>query len=178
VTALFRILPGLPASGPWPVQFSQTGQGTHREGFVVEFSPVGKQTWVGNFQPGMTSYNSVLPNLDGKSFIVIAGGQAYVVDPSERRLLGTFGGDVHAVLADPDLSVFVISNGVWLEAWERTGMRWRTRRISWDGISKLRIENETVKGEAWSPIDDRDYPFAVDLQTGAVEGGSYNGPPD
>lgn len=174
----FQILSGLPASGPWPVQFSETGQGTHREGFVLEFYPERKPSWVGNFQPGVTTYNAVLPNSDGKSFIVIAGGQAYVVDPSERRLLGTFGGDLNAVLPDPDLGVFVISNGIWLEAWEHTGRRWQTRRISWDGMCNLRIEGDTVKGEAWSPIDDRYYPFAVNLRTGAVEGGSYNGPPD
>ncbi len=42
----------------------------------------------------------------------------------------------------------------------------------------LRIEEEKVKGEAWSPLDDCWYPFSADLTTGAVEGGCYNGPPD
>lgn len=35
----FRTLVGLPATGPWPEQFSATGRGTHREGFVVELNP-------------------------------------------------------------------------------------------------------------------------------------------
>src|SRR5437879_2745089 len=69
---IFRVLPGLPTSGPWPEQFSSTGQGMHREGFVVEFSPEGKPPWVGNFQPGMTGYSAVLQHLDGTSLIVIA----------------------------------------------------------------------------------------------------------
>jgi hypothetical protein len=31
--------------------------------------------------------------------------------------------------------------------------------------------------ESWSPIDDSTYSFSVDLNTGGVEGGSYDGPP-
>jgi len=42
----------------------------------------------------------------------------------------------------------------------------------------VRIENDKVKGEAWSPIDHVEYPFEVNLATGAVEGGSYKGAPD
>jgi hypothetical protein len=130
----FRVLPGLPATGPWPEQFNAGGGGTHREGFVVEFAPEGKPTWVGNFQPGMTGYNAVLPHLDGTSLIVIAGGQAYVIDPEERRLLSAFGGSLNLALAVPQENLFVMGNGIWLEGWDNRGMRWRSRRISWDGI--------------------------------------------
>jgi hypothetical protein len=45
-------------------------------------------------------------------------------------------------------------------------------------IRDLRIENDKILGQAWSPLDDREYPFAVNLATGSVEGGSYNGPED
>jgi hypothetical protein len=174
----FRVLPGLPATGPLPEQFSSTGRGTHREGFVVAFSPEGNPTWVGNFQPGVTDYFSVLLHPDGKSVIVIAGGQAYVINPEERRLLAIFGGSIDIVLAVPFRGLLVTSNGVWLEAWDNSGLRWQSRRVSWDGMQNVRIDNDKVRGEAWSPFDDREYPFAVDLTTGTVEGGSYDGPPD
>jgi hypothetical protein len=172
----FRVLPGLPATGPWPGQFSASDRGTHREGFVVEFSPEGKPAWVGNFQPGAASYSAVLPHLDGTSWIVIAGGQAYVIDPEERRLLAVFGGYINMALAVPSANLLVTDNGVWLEAWDKSGLRWRSRRISWDGMRDLRIENGKIKGEAWSAPDDCEYPFAVDLTTGAVEGGCYDVP--
>jgi hypothetical protein len=42
----------------------------------------------------------------------------------------------------------------------------------------VRIEKDKVKGKAWSPVDNCEYPFAVDVTTGVVEGGSYNGSPD
>jgi hypothetical protein len=86
----FRTLVGLPAIGPWPEQFSATGRGTHRGGFVVEFNPKTSSSWVGNFQRGLTNSDAVLlPN--GHSAIVIAGGQGYLIDPKDRRLVGLFG---------------------------------------------------------------------------------------
>jgi len=175
----FRVLNGLPATGPYPEQFSAEGRGMHREGFVVEFFPEKKPNWVGNFQPGMTEYSAVLPHFDGAALIVIAGGQAYVIDPEERRLLAFFGGAIDVALVVPPGNLLVIGcNGIWLEAWDNSGLRWRSRRISWDGMRDIRIENDKVKGKAWSPIDHVEYPFEVNLTTGAVEGGSYNGPPD
>ncbi|MGO9227828.1 MAG: hypothetical protein ACLQKA_01260 [Bryobacteraceae bacterium] len=60
----FRVLPGLPATGPWPEQSSASNRGTRRGGFVVEFSPAEKPTWAGNFQPGAARYSAVLPHFD------------------------------------------------------------------------------------------------------------------
>jgi hypothetical protein len=125
----FRVLAGLPATGPWPEQFSESDQGTHREGFVVEFSPEAKSAWVGNFQPGVTGCSAALAHLDGKSIVVIASGQAYVIDPLERRLLSVFGGNIDAALVVHPEGPLVISNGLWLEARDTSGLRWRSRRI-------------------------------------------------
>jgi hypothetical protein len=170
----FRVLPGLPATGDWPVQFSATGRGTHSEGFVVEFLPEKKPSWVGNFQPGLTRYDAVLPLPSGTSLIVVAGGQAYVIDADDRSLLTTFGGQIDTALFAPEASLVILSNGIDLEAWNANSRRWKTRRISWDGIWDLKVDQEHVRGQAWNPFDDCEVPFSVDLRTGDVEGGSYH----
>jgi hypothetical protein len=82
--ASFKVLPGLPSVGAMPEQFSATGQGKHREGYVVEFTTARGERWVGNFQPGMTSYCAVLPEPGTSCLIVIAAGQGYVIDPESR----------------------------------------------------------------------------------------------
>src|SRR5437870_3458051 len=105
----FRVLPGLPATGAGPEQFSETGRGKHSEGFVVEFFPEMKPSWVGNFQPGLTSYNAVLQLPSGRLVIVVAGGQAYVIDPDERSLLTTFGGQLDTALTVPGAELLVFS---------------------------------------------------------------------
>ena len=86
----FRTLVGLPATGPWPEQFSATGRGTHREGFVVEFNPGTSSSWVGNFQRGLTNCDAVLLHPNAHSAIVIARGQCYLIDPKDRRLVGPY----------------------------------------------------------------------------------------
>jgi hypothetical protein len=100
-----------------------------------------------------------------------------VVDLEERCLAALFGGAIDAALPVLDLSLLVVGNGIWLDPRDKNGMRWRTGRISWDGIWDLRMEKDKVKGESWSPIDDSSYSFSVYLNTGAVEGGYYDGPP-
>ena len=57
------------------------------------------------------------------------------------------------------------------------GVMWRSRRISWDGFSELRLEGQRLFGQAWSPFGDAWLPFELDVRTGETEGGSYIGPP-
>jgi len=86
-TGLFEVLPGLSGVGPYPEQFSATGKGTHREGFVVRFHPHLSESWVGNFQSVLHGFTGVLLHPDGRTVIVVSGGQAYHVDPETRKLL-------------------------------------------------------------------------------------------
>jgi len=173
---LFRTLVGLPATGPWPEQFSATDRGTHREGFAVEFNPGTSSSWVGNFQRGLTHYDAAILHPDGKSVIVIAGGQGYLVNPKDRRLEGLVGGQLESAMS---LSkIVVISNGLWLEGHGETGMRWRSRRISWDGIWDLREHDGKLSGKCWDAVTDGEASFSIDIRTGELEGGVYPEPPD
>jgi hypothetical protein len=105
--AEFRELPGLPAYGPMPLQFSSTGQGMHREGFVIEFLPETEERWVGNFQPGLTGYRAAVAHPNGKSVVVISGSEAYVVDPRARTVEETFGGQIGFVAFVPEIEALV-----------------------------------------------------------------------
>lgn len=175
--ARFRLLPGLPATGPVPVQFSNTGQGTHREGIVVEFEASDGTSWVGNFQPGLVrGHSQVVRHPDGKSLVVVAGGTAYVVDPESRALVGSFGAQIDTVILDQDRHQLIIGNGLWFEALGASGLIWRSRRLSWDGVRNVRISDAHLRGEAWNPVDDGWSEFRLDLQSGRVVGGSYDGP--
>ena len=106
----------------------------------------------------MTGYCAALPHPNGTSVIVIAGGQSYVIDPEERRLLADFGGGIDIALAVPSANLIVTGKMVRLEAWDNSGLRWRSRRVSWDGMRDLHIEDDKVKGEALG-LDDREFPW-------------------
>lgn len=176
MAAGFEILPGLPATGPLPEQFAAGGRGTHSEGFVVRFLPERSAPWVGNFQGGFGECQGVFAHPDGSHLIVVATGQAYVVDPESRSLLHHFGADIAAVVEVPELPALVFTNGLWFEGYGSSGVLWRSDRVSWDGLRSLSRSELTLQGEAYSPLDDAWHPFSLNLLSGRIEGGSYNGP--
>jgi hypothetical protein len=170
---LFKQLPGLPGEGSMPVQFSSTGRGTHREGFVVEFHPDSSKSWVGNFQPGSSTFSTILLHPDGKSVIVISSGQGYCVDADSKELLSEFGGSLTGFIAIPGYSMLVLSDDIYLHALLPSGFAWQTKRISWDGIQKLALSADTIVGEAYDAMSDTWMPFSVSLDNGRVNGGAF-----
>ncbi|MEW6249302.1 MAG: hypothetical protein AB1716_01545 [Planctomycetota bacterium] len=172
----FEVLPGLPPYGPAAEAFSASGLGTHREGLVVRFHPPRADAWVGNFQPGLTSFSAVDLHPDGRRVIVISGGQGYLVDPADRKrteFLGSW-----YVCAHRRSDLLVLQTPIDFECIGPEGRRWRTRRLSWDGFRNVELQAgaREITGDAWSPITDEWIPFTVDLNSGSVQGGSYTGP--
>lgn len=168
-----RVLPGLPPYGDLPKIFSDTGQGMHREGLVVEFMVPGESPWVGNFVRGLTRFDLAVPHPDGKHALIIAGGQGYIVDPRIHGVIKTFGGGINECYPHPDGTTLVLDErGTSFSALGVDGWRWHSRRISWDGFRSVRVEEMRLKGEAWFP-EDTWHPFELDLDSGEVVGGSY-----
>ena len=93
-----QVLAGLPGTGPRPLQFSASGVGLQREGYVVEFTTSPTESWIGNFQPGLTSLYVVLEEPSTSEVTVIAGGQAYVVEPTSGHLKREYGGGIESAL--------------------------------------------------------------------------------
>lgn len=169
----FQILEGLPPYGPSALPFPTNGARSHSEGLVVRFTPLVGEPWVGNFQPGVTSYRDVLQHPDGQRAFVISGGQGYIVDPSNHGGAQEIGGAYTDAVALDDSLVLITPCELELHGPE--GLRWRTKRISWDGLQSVQVDpiRAVITGEAWSPLDDSWSRFVVDLRTGDVTGGSY-----
>jgi hypothetical protein len=154
-----------------PRQYSATGKGMHREGFVVEFRLDASRSWVGNFQPGLTTLNDVLIDESAHVALVIAGGQGYRVRLHDGELLSEIGGTIQSVYASLGIDGLVFCDGTDFEL-HRDTLVWRTRRVSWDGFRNVKMGVKQLTGEAWM-FDDTWHPFSVNLATGEVEGGSY-----
>src|SRR3569832_746565 len=100
----FEILPGLPAYGPPALSFDERGK--FSEGLVVRFYPKRSEPWVGNFHGGLT-YNAVLDHPNGMDVVVVAGGDANVVDPENRQILQRLAGHVDQTISIPSLGMIV-----------------------------------------------------------------------
>jgi len=171
----FEILPGLPPYGPDAEPFSATGQGTQREGFVVRFASPDGSSWVGNFQRGLSRFDDAHGHPNGHDVLIVAGGQGYIVDPVYRSKRAYFGGDIESAFRRDDPPMVIFGNGLWFEAFDASGLRWRTGRISWDGMRDVALQANQITGEAWSPLEDGWMSFKVDTDTGRFVGGSYRG---
>lgn len=150
MTNKFKILSGLPAYGELPLQFSASGMGMHSEGFVVQFFPLETPSWIGNFQRGLTKFDSVLNHPNGDAVIVAAGGECYTIDLNRKHLIEHFGGDIVSAIEVPSKPLIVFEGSVRFEGVGTTGRLWRSNRISWDGIRNTEIQGEELLGEAWS----------------------------
>jgi len=170
-----RPLPGLPPYGRRAQSFPRAD--AFSEGFVVEFSEDGGEAWVGNFakawEGGQTSVHT---DLGSRAVVVVAGGSGYLVDATTRRLVREIAFDIQHIWFDDGLQAIIVSNGLWFEAFDAEKVLWRSRRFSWDGIQNVGQSGGALTGEAFDPMTDRWLPFRLRLETGEVQGGSYNGP--
>lgn len=114
----------------------------------------------------------MLPEPGTANLIVLASGEAFVIEPASRRCVRRFGGQICDVFwPRPDLLVF--SNGLWMEAIGPSELKWKSRRISWDGLRSVQVQPDTITGESWTPLRDAWVGFSLDVASGAVSGGAY-----
>ena len=71
----------------------------------------------------------------------------------------------------PEKNIVIFGSCVDFEAIGTSGCAWQSRRISWDGIRSLKLEGDTLTGEAWS-FEDIWLPFSLDINTGEHKGGA------
>jgi hypothetical protein len=111
--------------------------------------------------------------------VVLASGCAYLVDP-DKMVVDTYLTDM-ALGAYPveDLGLVIInSQGTEFEAHDTAGLRWSTRRVSWDGIQNVRISGKLLSADTWSAPRGAWITVTVDLVTGKASGGAWDWPDD
>lgn len=132
---------------------------------------------MGNFPRGVGSLEGVWRHPDTDSVVIVAGGMVYIVDPVKRRPEQHFASDISATLEIQEFNGLVFTNGLWFEAIGAEGPICKSRRLSWDGVRDLQHSQSTLRGEAHNTMTDKWLEFELDLLTGEVWGGSYDGPP-
>jgi hypothetical protein len=107
--------------------------------------------------------------------MVIAGGQAYVVDPISRKRNVVFGtAIVCAYPIDNRRLVILDHQGIRFEAIGVDGRVWTTPRLSWDGFKNVSVDSNWIRGFAWR-FDNTWHAFEVDVATGMSSGGAFEG---
>jgi len=171
-----EMLPGLPGMSSLEIrQFARPGQSTHSEGTVVSFSgPSGH--WIGNFQSGRypSGLTDVVAFQDEPGVCVFAEGQGYSLrlDSDSHRALEIF--PVFGVRYIRERDLAIVWDFTKLEAHSANGIVWRTKRVSWDGISITEVRSDHLTGFGRDAVNDTDVEFTIDLLTGEHKGGPRN----
>ncbi|MXN89704.1 hypothetical protein GR160_00555 [Flavobacterium sp. Sd200] len=170
----FEILKSLPSTGPMYVSVSEenTFYSDFSEGFVVRFYKKDGSEWVANIQRGLTNFDTVIELTESSNIIVIAGGQAYIINPENTKPISFFGSQYKYSISNTE-GQCVLSDYTGLTIIEPDGKYWHSERISIDGIEDLRIEDDIVYGVVYMPIDDADewLDFSYNITTKIMTGG-------
>jgi len=168
-----RILDGLPVYGEPVLSFPQPN--AFREGLVVEFA-TDSGRWVGNFASGPTDgFQAIHAEFGAQDIFVFSSGSGYVIDADSRVLVAELGFGFTWVEFVGELGLLLASNDLWFEAYVGKQLKWRTRRLSWDGMRSIRRSGAVLTAEGHR-IDETWHPLTVNLNTGETVGGGYDGP--
>ncbi len=106
--------------------------------------------------------------------LAVAGGYAYRIDtqdPARCEFLAMR--PVAAILPAPGAGLLLLAGFHDVLALAAEGVRWRTQRLSWEGVALREVRDGVLHGDGWDMFADREVPFTVNLATGAHEGGGY-----
>ena len=104
----------------------------------------------------------------------VAGGYAYVIDTARPEVSTHVG--LRPVVEVRELlgaGLLLFAGFHTVAAWGVDGLAWETGRLSWEGVRLGLVEGGVLRGFGWDVMSDKEVEFAVDLRTGAHEGGGF-----
>ncbi len=102
----------------------------------------------------------------------ISGGYAYMINTrSPREWQQVEYKPVVEVRPIPEAGLLVFASFHTLLAYGPEGIRWKTQRLTSEGLRLGDVVSGSLSGWGWDMLTDREFPFAVDLVTGETTTG-------
>lgn len=106
--------------------------------------------------------------------LALAGGYAYLINTlAPEHCLHLPLRPVTQVLSAPAAGLILLAGFHHVLALDANGIRWQSARLSWEGVTLTSDDATHLHGTGWNMQTDREVPFAIDLATGAHQGGGY-----
>lgn len=135
-------------------------------------------SWLGNFQRGDGAMDGLTATPSPQHLCVVAGGRGYYVPAGTPELfeaVPTY--PVIQIAAVDQPALLVMADYTRVAAYDRDGLRWVSRAVSWDGIKILRADAEMISGLAWDAPEGEEIEFSIEPTTGHVRSGPEHPPP-
>lgn len=142
---------------------------------MVEIHPGEGPPWLGIFAFGRLTargVSGIFTTPDPQCLSVVAKGAGYLVradDPSVWSLVQA--NPIIDVRPIPTWGILVFAEHTRLIAYGESGVKWRTKRLTWDDLMIAEVTDEFIRGEFWDVISKSTGEFRVSLATGEHEGG-------
>jgi hypothetical protein len=146
-----------------------------RDGILVRVQPQQGPPWVGTFAFGQIAPKGAsgiftMPAPD--RLCVVSRGEGYIVSTQTPEtwepVRATPIIDVRSILPK---GIIIFAEFTRLVAYDHTGHRWSTKRLSWDNLTITEVTDGFVRGEFWDIRSEKTESFIVDLATGTHQGG-------
>lgn len=123
------------------------GSGTAR--YWVKFADFNYEEWCGKFGLGSRPGKRKILGTDRDNEVfILADGQGYFVDIEKRELLGRTEDDmIEDAVAIPDTQWIAVTEGLTIQLLSKSGVEWKSRRVSVDGIEFIEASAESIKGK-------------------------------
>jgi len=106
--------------------------------------------------------------------LAVAGGYAYLIDTLAPELcLHLPLRPTTQILPAPAAHLILLAGFHNILAVDANGLRWQSKRLSWEGVSMIEVSDLRLHGTGWNLHTDREVPFSIDLATGDHEGGGF-----
>jgi hypothetical protein len=107
--------------------------------------------------------------------LAVAGGYAYLIDTlNPSRCLHIPIHPVTQLFAAPANGLLFMAGFHTVGAIGANGLRWQTKRVSWEGVTISGVFEGRLHGTGWNMQTDAEVPFTVDIETGKHEGGGFD----
>ena len=141
----------------------------------MEIHPEQGERWLATFAFGQVTpkgVTGVFTTPDPQRVCVVAKGAGYLVSASFPTRWEPVNAtpiiDVRPISAH---GIIVFASFTDLVAYGQSGIKWKTRRLTWDGLRITDITAKSIKGEFWDIRSEAMATFVVDLTTGTDQGG-------
>jgi hypothetical protein len=146
-----------------------------RDGVLARIRSECGQEWLGTFAFGgliQRGVSGIFTTPDPDRLCVVAAGAGYLVSagtPTSWEEISAV--KIFDVRPIPAHDIIVFADYTNLVAYGKTGLKWRTKRLSWDDLKITEVTDVFINGEFWDILSEGTATFVVDLATGAHTGG-------
>jgi hypothetical protein len=129
--------------------------------------PAHDEPWLGIFALGYASphvVTGVWSTPNPQHFLAASGGYAYLAntaEPEHTRFLTQQPIVWIGACADPAL--LLLADHRTITAVAADGLAWQSEPLSMEGLTDLRVEADTLQGNGWDAITDRETPWTLRL---------------